>query len=82
MEAQKQKELEQERIKEEERKKQEEEIQYFFSKGEKVFHEHLGFGEVLDVIEVGESLMYTIEFAKFGKKAMDANYARLQKVQL
>ncbi len=80
MEAQKQKELEQKRIKDEERKKQEDEIQYFFSKGEKVFHEHLGFGEVLDVIEVGESLMYTIEFAKFGKKAMDANYARLQKV--
>lgn len=80
MEAQRQKELEQERIKEEERKKQEEEIQYFFSKGEKVFHEHLGFGEIIDVIEVGESLMYTIEFAKFGKKAMDANYARLQKV--
>ena len=80
MEAQKQKELEQERVKEEERKKQSEEIQYFFSKGEKVFHEHLGFGEVLDVIEVGESLMYTIEFAKYGKKAMDANYAKLQKV--
>ena len=80
MEAQRQKELEQERIKEEELKKQSEEVQYFFSKGEKVFHEHLGFGEVLDVIEVGESLMYTIEFAKFGKKAMDANYARLQKV--
>ena len=61
-------------------KQQAETIQYFFSKGEKVFHEHLGFGEILDVIEVGDSLMYTIDFGKFGKKAMDANYARLKKV--
>ncbi|MBR2526348.1 UvrD-helicase domain-containing protein [bacterium] len=79
--AEKQKsELEQERQKEEKLRQQSEEIQYFFSKGEKVFHEHLGFGEILDVIEVGESLMYTINFAKYGKKAMDANYAKLQKV--
>lgn len=73
-------ELEQERLKQEELKQQAETIQYFFSKGEKVFHEHLGFGEILDVIEVGDSLMYTIDFGKFGKKAMDANYARLKKV--
>ena len=73
-------ELEQEKLKEEKLKQQAEEIQYFFSKGEKVFHEHLGFGEIVDVIEVGESLMYTIDFAKYGKKAMDANYAQLKKV--
>ena len=73
-------ELEQARLKEEQMKKQAEEIPIFFSAGEKVFHEHLGFGEILDVIEVGDSLMYTIQFEKYGKKAMDANYARLQKV--
>ena len=73
-------ELEQAKLKEEQLKQQAEGVQYFFSKGEKVFHEHLGFGEILDVIEVGESLMYTIDFGKMGKKAMDANYARLKKV--
>ncbi|MBQ3311451.1 UvrD-helicase domain-containing protein [bacterium] len=73
-------ELAQAKLKEAQLKQQEEEIKYFFSKGEKVFHEHLGFGEILDVIEVGESLMYTIDFGSMGKKAMDANYARLQKV--
>ena len=80
IEEKRQKEQEQERLKQEELKQQAETIQYFFSKGEKVFHEHLGFGEILDVIEVGDSLMYTIDFGKFGKKAMDANYARLKKV--
>ena len=80
IEEKRQKEQEQERQKQEEIKQQSADIQYFFSKGEKVFHEHLGFGEILDVIEVGDSLMYTIDFGKFGKKAMDANYARLKKV--
>ena len=80
IEEKRQKEQEQERLKQEELKQQAETIQYFFCKGEKVFHEHLGFGEILDVIEVGDSLMYTIDFGKFGKKAMDANYARLKKV--
>ena len=74
------KELEQARLKEEQLKQQAQGVQYFFSAGEKVFHEHLGVGEILDVIEVGESLMYTIDFGKMGKKAMDANYARLKKI--
>ncbi len=73
-------EREQARLKEEQLKKQAEDIPIFFSAGEKVFHEHLGFGEIIDVIEVGQSLMYTIQFEKYGKKAMDANYAKLQKV--
>lgn len=80
VEEKRKKELEQVRLKEEQLKQQAEGVQYFFSTGEKVFHEHLGFGEIVDVIEVGESLMYTIDFGKMGKKAMDANYARLKKV--
>lgn len=80
VEEKRKKELEQVRLKEEQLKQQAEGVQYFFSAGEKVFHEHLGFGEIVDVIEVGESLMYTIDFGKMGKKAMDANYARLKKV--
>ena len=54
--------------------------QYFFNVGEKVFHEKLGVGEIADVIQIGESTMYTIDFGKMGKKAMDATYARLKKL--
>ena len=80
IEEKRQRELEQARLKAEQLEQQAQGAEYFFSAGEKVFHEHLGFGEVLDVIQVGESLMYTIDFGKMGKKAMDANYARLKKV--
>ena len=54
--------------------------QYFFNIGERVFHEKLGIGQISDVIQIGESTMYTIDFGKMGKKAMDATYARLKKV--
>ena len=54
--------------------------QYFFNVGERVFHEKLGVGEIADVIQIGESTMYTIDFGKMGKKAMDATYARLKKI--
>ena len=39
----------------------------------------LGIGHITDVIKVGDSMMYTIDFGKQGKKAMDAAYARLKK---
>ena len=54
--------------------------QYFFNVGERVFHEKLGVGEIADVIQIGESTMYTIDFGKMGKKALDATYARLKKL--
>ncbi len=50
-----------------------------FSAGDRVFHDKLGIGHILEVIPVGESTMYTIDFGKQGKKAMDASYARLKK---
>ena len=53
--------------------------QYFFNVGERVFHEKLGIGHITDVIQIGESTMYTIDFGKLGKKAMDAAYAHLKK---
>ena len=67
-----------------EQKKQQEEIknattQYFFNIGERVFHEKLGIGHITDVIQIGDSTMYTIDFGKLGKKAMDAAYAHLKK---
>ncbi len=53
--------------------------QYFFNIGERVFHEKLGIGHITDVIQIGDSTMYTIDFGKLGKKAMDAAYAHLKK---
>ena len=50
-----------------------------FSVGERVFHEKLGIGHILEIIPVGESTMYSIDFGKQGKKAMDASYAHLKK---
>ena len=52
---------------------------YYFNVGERVFHEKLGIGHITDVIQIGDSTMYTIDFGKLGKKAMDAAYAHLKK---
>ena len=71
------KELEEKRRKEEERER---EVQYIFNEGERVFHEKLGIGRITNVTIVGNSTMYTIDFGKMGKKAMDATYARLKKI--
>ncbi len=54
-------------------------VEYFFNPGERVFHEKLGIGHILEVIQVGASTMYSIDFGKNGKKAMDASYAKLKK---
>lgn len=74
----------------EEKKKQEQEeilkkqeklasVAYFFNVGERVFHEKLGIGHIEEVEQIGASTMYTIDFGKLGKKAMDATYAKLKK---
>ena len=54
-------------------------VEYVFNEGERVFHEKLGIGHIKEVIQVGESMMYTIDFGKQGVKAMDAAYAKLKK---
>ena len=77
-------EREKQRRQQEEEKAKAEELkntatQYYFNIGERVFHEKLGVGHITDVIQMGESTMYTIDFGKFGKKAMDAAYAHLKK---
>ena len=68
------------RLEEEKRKQRENTtLEYVFNVGERVFHEKLGVGHIVDVLPVGESIMYTIDFGKMGKKAMDASYAKLKK---
>ena len=64
---------------EKERQRENTSIEYVFNVGERVFHEKLGVGHITDVMAVGESMMYTIDFGKMGKKAMDAAYAKLKK---
>jgi transcription elongation factor GreA-like protein len=50
-----------------------------FAKGERVFHEKLGVGHIEQITQIGESTMYTVDFGKQGRKAMDAAFARLKK---
>lgn len=54
-------------------------IEYVFNVGERVFHDKLGIGRIQDVTQIGDSMMYTIDFGKQGVKAMDASYAKLKK---
>ena len=54
-------------------------IEYVFNEGERVFHDKLGVGHIKEVTQIGDSMMYTIDFGKQGIKAMDAAYAKLKK---
>ena len=54
-------------------------VEYIFSEGERVFHDKFGIGHIKEVTQIGESMMYTIDFGKQGIKAMDAAYAKLKK---
>lgn len=54
-------------------------VEYVFNEGERVFHDKLGIGHIKEVAQIGESLMYTIDFGRQGIKAMDAAYAKLKK---
>lgn len=53
-------------------------IENVYEVGQRVFHEQMGIGHIVDVMHIGESIMYTIDFGKLGKKAMDASYAKLK----
>lgn len=54
-------------------------IEYVFNVGERVFHDKLGIGHIQEVTQIGDSMMYTIDFGRQGVKAMDAAYAKLKK---
>ena len=68
-------------LREQELKRQREDtsIEYIFNVGERVFHEKLGVGHIVDVINDNASIIYVIDFGKMGKKSMAAEYARLKK---
>ena len=54
-------------------------VEYVFSEGERVFHDKLGIGHIKEVTQIGDSMMYTIDFGTQGIKALDAAYAKLKK---
>ena len=71
-EAQQEKQREEERIKSQS-------VTEVFDVGQRVFHDRMGIGHVTNVMKLGDSVMYTIDFGSSGKKAMDASYAKLKK---
>ena len=73
------KEMERRRIAREKEREQNKFVDDVMEVGQRVFHEQMGIGHITDVMNVGESIMYTIDFGKLGKKAMDASYAKLKK---
>ena len=81
LEEKKQKERMQQQAEEERQKRMETTtpIEYVFNEGERVFHDKLGIGHIKEVTQVGDSMMYTIDFGRQGVKAMDAAYAKLKK---
>lgn len=50
-----------------------------FEKGDRVFHDKFGIGTIEDVVAVGPNHLYSIDFGKQGKKAVDAQFAKLKK---
>ena len=81
LEEKKQKEREMQAAEEERQKRMESTtpIEYVFNEGERVFHDKLGIGHIKEVTQIGDSMMYTIDFGRQGIKAMDAAYAKLKK---
>ena len=79
LEEKKQKERQQQQAEAERKKKMETPIEYVFNEGERVFHDKLGIGHIKEVTQIGDSMMYTIDFGRQGVKAMDAAYAKLKK---
>ena len=77
IEAEKQK--EQEAKEQKEREIKEHNTYEIFNIGDRVFHEKFGIGTILDITEIGESSMYTVDFGRQGKKALDTSYAKLKK---
>jgi len=63
----------------EEQRKAAQSLTDVYEVGQRVFHEQMGIGHITDVMNIGDSVMYTVDFGAKGKKAMDATYAKLKK---
>lgn len=47
--------------------------------GDRVFHEKFGIGKIDQILEIGPDMMYSVDFGKSGKKALDAHYSKLKR---
>jgi DNA helicase II / ATP-dependent DNA helicase PcrA len=50
-----------------------------FEKGDRVFHETFGVGTIYKILEIDSDLVYTVDFGKIGKRALDSGLANLKK---
>ena len=48
-----------------------------FEVGNKVFHDKFGTGEITDIVNIGNSTLYKVEFKKYGIKAVDAEFNKM-----
>ena len=51
-----------------------------FELGNKVSHEKFGIGTIENIVNIGNSTLYKINFEKIGIKAVDAEFNKLQKL--
>ncbi len=49
------------------------------NEGDRVFHEKFGMGVIEKVVQMGSNYLYSVDFGKMGKKAVDAQFAKLKK---
>ena len=52
-----------------------------FNIGDKVNHEKYGEGTIANIVNIGNSILYKVEFGKYGIKAIDAEFNRLTLVK-
>ncbi len=50
-----------------------------FETGDRVFHEKFGVGTIHKILDLGSDLVYTVDFGKIGKRALDSKLANLKK---
>ena len=48
-----------------------------FSVGDKVLHDKFGIGTINSIVNIGNSILYKVEFEKYGIKAVDAEFNKM-----
>jgi len=48
-----------------------------FNVGDKVFHDRFGNGKIDSIVNIGNSVLYKVEFDKYGIKAVDAEFNKM-----
>ena len=48
-----------------------------FCVGDKVLHDKFGIGTINSIVNIGNSILYKVEFEKYGIKAVDAEFNKM-----